>query len=181
MRRMGIAAAMALGLALAAPGARAQVAPATGTAEVLYAVTSRDIEAIVAKIGFVTEIDTERGRVLARVFTNEDDRKAKLSRFNIALTVCNKPKQPPGCLGVMYVFAADIDEKEAARAQAFVAEFNSAYNFGRAYVDRNVLVMDYYIMTDNGLTAGNVEEVTREFDGLIGVFLEQWEKARAKS
>jgi hypothetical protein len=178
MREFGLAAAIALVLGSTA-AAQAQVPPATGSAEVLYSVTSRDIEAIATKIGYVSEVDTKRGQVLARIFTNEADRKAKLSRFSIALTVCNRPQQPPGCLGVMFVYAADLAAKDAARARDFANSFNSTYNFGRAYIDRDALVLDYYIMTDNGITANNVEEVVREFDGLIGVFLEGWEKARA--
>jgi hypothetical protein len=156
----------------------AQTRPTSGTERVVYSVSLSDVAGILAARGLIVETDTSQGRPVARAYLTELDRQQKNPLFFVGLAACDMPNQPPGCLGLHLARITAIPGQDYAKAQRVAQAFHGRYSFGRVYPiplqPNPVVVLDYYTMTDRGVTMAHLESVTLEYVGLIQEFLNTW-------
>jgi hypothetical protein len=174
--------ALAAGLALtgiaAAPITAAQTpgGPNTGVEQVYYTVSPQDVAALLNRRGLVTQVMEGGPNPVVRAFQSQADMDANKLHFFVRMTACNLPTQPAGCLGLQFGSIKPLSSPdEIARARRVADTFHAQESFGRAYVvGDEFIVMDFYVITDYGVTMKHLEGCALEYNALVRRFEEKW-------
>jgi hypothetical protein len=164
---------------LAAAPVQAADPPTKGEAEVHYAVTAKQVAAVLKKAGFKTKITTdkvEKGEKPTYSIQAEDKTPFYMSAD---LRVCDQDEGPKGCVGILFAAWMELDPDDLATARRTVDQYNRKYFVGRAYVskDGKGLVFEHYMMIDGGVTEANLEANLDNFlaayDAMVDEYREQ--------
>ena len=152
--------------------------PTSGQANVVYSVTPQDVANVLASRGLVTQIMTSGPNPVVRAFASQGDLDANNMRFFVRMTACNLPNNPPGCLGLQFAVARPLNGPEdSARARRVADAFHAQEAFGRVYIIENqFMLMDFYVITDRGVTREHLEACALEYDFRSRRLQEVWDR-----
>lgn len=167
--KTGLGSACALALTALAPSMTALAAPpAVETKQVFNAVTKADIISVLDELGWEHE-PSEEFKDFTFVTTADG------WVFHIGTRVCDLKDQPPGCLGIEMLGYWGMDDLDEAALAKAVTKFNQSNVIGKAWIgtasDSDLAAwMARYVITDNGISRGNIYANLIEFNAAMGSF-----------
>ncbi len=142
-------------LAAFALPAAAQTQPRKTTTTVYHALTSADLDAMLAEAGYtdVTRVSDKQVNVVA----------PDGFHFTLTQAVCDAPDQPQGCLGLSIQATWTIKASDIQPLTPALNQFNVDYAMGKALIFPDFVMLDRYAITDGGVTLMHIRQEIGEF------------------
>jgi len=169
-----LAAGACVAAIVAAPAAAVAQTPrtTTGTATVYYSVTPQDLEPLLKGEGYQTKImPLENGESVITV----DPGSKGGPKFGVFFEVCKEAGFNGRCLGMRLFALFGVDADDMGTAGKIAADWNSRYAFGKGYTlsDSNDVALEFYAITDEGVTREHLFDVILEFQAAAVEFEKQ--------
>lgn len=142
-------------LAAIALPATAQTQPRKTTTTVYHALTSADLDAMLAEAGYadVTRVSDKQVNIVA----------PDGFHFTLTQAVCDAPDQPQGCLGLSIQATWTIKAGDVTPLRPALDQFNVDYAMGKALIFDDFVMLDRYAITDGGVTLMHIRQEIGEF------------------